>query len=379
MTCHDARERLSAYLDDALAPDERRDVAAHLGGCAECRRELAGLEHTVALLHRIQSVHAPVGFVDRVLEAAEPRPWYRRVGAAMFLPFSVKAPAGATALLMVALLAVHVFQGTPALQQSARRLEPAREQPAAPPPAAVQPSLVREPPVDEPRPERKARETASDAEQERLKDVRRRDSDARPAGAPSPYVPPPAASTMPQAPASAAPTPATPAPPPAGSPPAASAPPVVSAPSVTSAPRTAEPRPAPAPAAPPAPAPAPGAKAEMPAESRQGDSRGQSLDAARSGPSPRLAAKRAAPADVVARIAVRDREAAEAELATLLGRVGGRETGRRQEEQTTVIEAIVPQSRYPEFTQGLGALGTWRLEADRPDLPSDVRVILRLQ
>ncbi len=92
-----------------------------------------------------------------------------------------------------------------------------------------------------------------------------------------------------------------------------------------------------------------------------------------------LAAKRAAPADVVARIAVRDREAAEAELAALIGRVGGRQAGRRQEEQATVIEAVVPQARYTEFTQGLAALGTWRIEADRPDLPSDVRVILRLQ
>src|SRR6185436_15301854 len=109
MTCHDARERLSAYLDDALAPDERRDVAAHLEGCAECRRELARLDATVALLR----------FVDRVVEAARPRPWYRRAAAAIFLPFSVKLPAEATALLMVALLAVYVFERTPALQESA--------------------------------------------------------------------------------------------------------------------------------------------------------------------------------------------------------------------------------------------------------------------
>ena len=74
MTCHDARERLSAYLDDALAPDERRDVAAHLEGCAECRRELARLDATVALLRRVEPARAPVGFVDRVVEAARPRP-----------------------------------------------------------------------------------------------------------------------------------------------------------------------------------------------------------------------------------------------------------------------------------------------------------------
>jgi anti-sigma factor RsiW len=30
MTCHDARESLSAFLDAALAPAERREVDAHL-------------------------------------------------------------------------------------------------------------------------------------------------------------------------------------------------------------------------------------------------------------------------------------------------------------------------------------------------------------
>jgi hypothetical protein len=96
--------------------------------------------------------------------------------------------------------------------------------------------------------------------------------------------------------------------------------------------------------------------------------------------SPRLAAKRAAPsADAVAGIAVRDRDAAERDLTELIARVGGRETGRRREEEATVIEAIVPQARYAEFTQGLGRLGSWRVEAERSDLPAQVHVILRLQ
>jgi hypothetical protein len=41
MTCN--AERLSDYLDDALAPDARRDIDAHLAACAECRALLAEL------------------------------------------------------------------------------------------------------------------------------------------------------------------------------------------------------------------------------------------------------------------------------------------------------------------------------------------------
>ena len=105
MTCHDARESLSAFLDGTLAPDERREVAAHLEGCPECRRELAGLEQTVALLRRVEPARAPVGFVDRVLEAARPRPGYRRAAAARFPAFSGKQPAEGPPRVMVALLA----------------------------------------------------------------------------------------------------------------------------------------------------------------------------------------------------------------------------------------------------------------------------------
>lgn len=343
MTCHDARESLSAFLDEALGPDERREVAAHLEGCPDCRRELARLERTVALLRGVEPARAPVGFVDRVMEAARPRPWYRRAAAAVFLPFSVKLPAEAAALVMVALLAVYVFERTPALQESARQEPTARETPrekvAAPAtglvgrPARVEPS--RPPSAESPAASRPP------------------EPDRRDAGG--------AAQPAPVAPA----LDAGPAPPPA-------------------APKS---EPAPALSTPAAPAPAgPRAASELAqeAESRQAENRrppaGSSADAARGAPAaPRLAAKRAAPSDAVAGIAARDRDAAERDLTELIARVGGRETGRRREEEATVVEAVVPQARYAEFTQGLARLGAWRLEAERPDLPSQVHVILRLQ
>jgi hypothetical protein len=145
--------------------------------------------------------------------------------------------------------------------------------------------------------------------------------------------------------------------------------------------------PAPALSAPAAPAPAGprvGGELAKEAESRQAENRQppaeSSADAARGAPAaPRAAAKRAKPSDVVAGIAVRDRDAAERDLTELIARVGGRETGRRREEEASVVEAVVPQARYAEFTQALARLGAWRVEAERPDLPAQVHVILRLQ
>src|SRR5262245_44140397 len=112
MTCHDARALFSDWMDEALTAEERGRVDAHLAECADCRNELERFTATVSLLHRMERPRAPVDLVDRVLAAARPAPWHRRLLQRLFLPLAVKLPAEAAALLLVAGLAVYVFQRT---------------------------------------------------------------------------------------------------------------------------------------------------------------------------------------------------------------------------------------------------------------------------
>ena len=120
MTCDEARERLSALLDDALGPDERGALDAHVASCVDCRRELGLLRNTVALLRSVDRPRAPAGFVDRVRVAARPAPWYRRLPRALFLPWPVKLPLEAAAIVLVGLLVVSLVKKTPELEQAAR-------------------------------------------------------------------------------------------------------------------------------------------------------------------------------------------------------------------------------------------------------------------
>ena len=120
MSCHDARERFSELIDDALDPSTRAAVDAHVSGCPECRRELDRLERTVVLLRAVEPVRAPFGFVDRVVAEAKPVPWYRRVGERLARVRPLGVPIEAVALVLVATLAVFVFEHTPSLQQAAR-------------------------------------------------------------------------------------------------------------------------------------------------------------------------------------------------------------------------------------------------------------------
>lgn len=54
MRCPEACTALGAYVLGALEPDERREVADHLDGCATCSGELAEFEGLPALLARVR-------------------------------------------------------------------------------------------------------------------------------------------------------------------------------------------------------------------------------------------------------------------------------------------------------------------------------------
>ena len=124
MNCHDAREWLSDLLDDALATEARARVDAHLARVRRLPARARSPRATVSLLHAVERPQAPAGFVDRVLEAARPAPWYRRALDWLSAVRLLRFPVEAAAVVLVASLAVYVFQGTPELRQAARPESP---------------------------------------------------------------------------------------------------------------------------------------------------------------------------------------------------------------------------------------------------------------
>jgi len=355
MNCHETRERLSDLLDLALTAPERALVGAHLDGCPDCRRELDQLRATVSLLSRVERPRAPVGFVDRVTASARPVPWYQRLGRRLFLPLNIKLPAQAAAMLVIAVLGVYLLQRTPEwrdaarpeLQSPAPRSEPSRTTTAAPtlPPAPEQKDL-KAGKVDSGNVSETAPRAAREAENT-MRDERRLDSpqSSLPLTQESKQEPKKEADAdrlqKPAAPASqAAPAPQV----------AASS--------------------APAPAAPPA---------ESRAKSRDA-AEGQSGALAPAPPA--MAAKRqSAMSSVLGRLNVKNRPVAEQGLADLLARLGGSETGRRQELGATVVEVLVPEARYADFVSGLATLGVFIPEGQpvaQPTDPPQIRLSIRI-
>ncbi len=331
MTCHDARERLSDLLDGALNPGERPLLERHLEGCMDCRRELERLRATVSLLQRVEPARAPLDFVDRVMATTHTVPWYRRLAAWIFLPLSIKLPAQAAAMALIAVLAVFLLQRQPDLRDAAR------PEIYTPPPRAEAPAT---------KPDQPALERAREAEST-MRAGRRAD---RSASRPS------AAQENKQEPSNEA-----------------SADRLEKA-----APPDSQPVPAPQVAAPAAQAPAP-----PPDESRT-----KSREAAEGpprvlGPAPPAgsAKRQSGVSALFGRLNVKNRPEAEQGLGDLLARLGGSETARRQEPGATVVEVLVPEARYAEFVRGLAALGAWSPEGQPTAVPTDpplVRVNIRI-
>jgi anti-sigma factor RsiW len=66
MTGCSGAKRLTAYHDDELSPEERREVEAHLARCEACARELAELRALSGVLAGAKEPVVPDGMVGRV-------------------------------------------------------------------------------------------------------------------------------------------------------------------------------------------------------------------------------------------------------------------------------------------------------------------------
>jgi len=377
MTCHDAREQLSALIDDALGAEERRAVEAHLATCADCRRELERLRDTVALLRAVEPARAPTGFVDRVLEAARPAPWSRRLVRALLLPWPVKLPVEAAAIVLVAVGVVYVFQATQGLQQarhlgSVQPMTTASDQAAPAPPSQ---DAAREAPST---PEAaRAKQTARTLEGARQNKEQAPGQKALEKSASEKETPEKKGAPTSQAFSEAAQHKDA----------------DERRAKLDDASRDVAKRQANAPPATPAEPQVAGKLEESPAraERSQGAAAARARSSAAPASEPRvdtLQAPRPAatppmatafvPPDVSGRLAVANRDAALQDLARLLARLGGVEDRRFVGDEGPIIELTIPREAYPDLLRELATLGRWQLIREAPALPEKVRVVLRI-
>jgi hypothetical protein len=121
MTCNEIENRLPAYREDLLSPEERKSIAEHLASCPRCSRAFADLKKAEQLVHGLGEVEPPPFFEQRIMarvreEAGQKQGILRR----LFYPLHIKVPIQVLATLIVAVLAIYVYQtGEPEMKQIA--------------------------------------------------------------------------------------------------------------------------------------------------------------------------------------------------------------------------------------------------------------------
>ena len=69
MNCTNIKENLSAYLDNELETEQASLIKEHLSSCDECAKELDELSRVLSSFDKIQSVHLPASFDERLSRA----------------------------------------------------------------------------------------------------------------------------------------------------------------------------------------------------------------------------------------------------------------------------------------------------------------------
>lgn len=110
MRCEQIQERLSEYIEGLLDHENHTAMQNHLAFCPRCQAEVQTLTRGIRAVADLPSIEPPPGFSQKVMarirqEAEKPRLWQH-----LFLPIRVKIPIHAMALLLIAGLAVYLYQ-----------------------------------------------------------------------------------------------------------------------------------------------------------------------------------------------------------------------------------------------------------------------------
>jgi hypothetical protein len=110
MNCEEFQSHFSDVLDNGPQAAAAVGLTEHLAVCSACREEFDALMECRRLIATLPVVEPPSGLVTRIMahvhdSANQPRTWKR-----LLLPLRVKIPLHATAVVLIAVMSVYLFQ-----------------------------------------------------------------------------------------------------------------------------------------------------------------------------------------------------------------------------------------------------------------------------
>jgi len=131
MECSEVQKRLAAYIEKAVSPKQKALIEAHLKGCKRCTGVLADLKKAVKYVQKLKEVDPPPWLTQKVMAQVRSEAEAKRgIWQRLFIPFHIKIPLEAIALLFI-IGTIYVFTAVQPEMQLARA--PSETKEAAPP------------------------------------------------------------------------------------------------------------------------------------------------------------------------------------------------------------------------------------------------------
>jgi hypothetical protein len=122
MNCEEVEKQLAEFLDKSLGVQSTKDLDGHLYACPRCSAELASLAEFQRLMTDLPAIELPAGFTARVMAQVQVAGRHPGIWERLFLPAQLKIPLQATAIVLIGILSIYVYEKNKDNQSSLRRI-----------------------------------------------------------------------------------------------------------------------------------------------------------------------------------------------------------------------------------------------------------------
>ncbi len=111
MECSNIREKLSAYLENALTLQERLPIDEHLKSCVRCSADLADLRKTIEHINALEEVEPPVWMTQKIMARVREEVQRKKgIFQKIFYPLHIKLPLEVVAAVLVVGFALYIYR-----------------------------------------------------------------------------------------------------------------------------------------------------------------------------------------------------------------------------------------------------------------------------
>lgn len=111
MECNNIQEKLSAYIEGVISPEEKILIDEHLKSCQRCNESLAELKRTIEYVQDLEDIEPPLWLTRNVMARirSEVKP-KKGILQKLFYPLHIKLPIEAAAVFLIAVTAIYIFK-----------------------------------------------------------------------------------------------------------------------------------------------------------------------------------------------------------------------------------------------------------------------------